>query len=1094
MPLQNLKLISAGAGSGKTYRLTQEMTQLLVSGAARPDGIIATTFTKRAAAELKERVRVELLRKGMTAEANALTNALVGTVHGLGVKLLRRFAFEAGVSPRVDILADGDDQRLFNLSMAAVIDLDTIGEIELLCDKLGLSLNGEKYNWRRDVRDIVEVIRGNNFDAATIQRSKTLSWETLKPFLPPAGTITLEQFHTRLRIALTETVAALRNNEADGTKKTATAAQSLRTLLGELDRRGYLPWFQYATLGKFDTKVGAKSRELVEGIVELGQQHAGLAAFQQDIKRYQDLCFDCAAAAIAEYDRYKKARGRIDYTDMEVLVLKLLDEPAVQAALRRELDLLMVDEFQDTSPIQLAIFLRLSELAKQSVWVGDPKQSIYGFRGAEPRLMRAVMEANGPVDPANIQTRSWRSREDVVYACNSLFVNAFPDLPPEAVALDPVRRRQGSQYAPAESPELAEKAGLWHWHFELEGKGRYSAAWLQEVTAKAVKELLANPPRIRPKGASAERPLRPGDIAILCRSNYGCRAVAEALNKQGLPAAIASDGLLGTAEATLLLACLKYLLSGSDSLSVAEITLFGARYSLADIIASRLDHLQAKRQYEERRANGPTENKDDEENPPEKWEANNPFVRQLDQLRSQIGEHSTSETLNLLLERLDLRRAIVAWGNGEQRLSNVDELRRLAVAYEDNCHRQHRAASLGGFLLYLNQLVRERADNQGASERPDAVNVLTYHKSKGLEWPAVVCFNLDQALRAEVWGRTIVAETEEVDLAAPLAHRWLRYWVNPYARVTTGIPWVDALNESTVKVAAEEEAKAEEARLLYVGMTRARDFLILPTGKPGAPWVDRVYARGGTATTVLEPHTSETPFSWDGRDIDKYTQTWTEERNLPASEMSYGEIPFIAGLRRGRSTEYAALQVDDKWLVNTYGSPKVGADHRYFQPGEPDPETDNRILAEALARFLSGDYPGTRDRAFRLERAEELLDAYRPGGQIEPIALVEQATAFAEHWPQGKRFQNVYRQVPIRTVVDKRQYARRLDWLLLTTDDELIVIDDLFMNRKQLDKQIALRAAELKLQCQAAEARLKKRVTGAYLHLVGDGLLVEISR
>ncbi|MEO0733998.1 MAG: UvrD-helicase domain-containing protein, partial [Bacteroidota bacterium] len=104
--LQNLKLISAGAGSGKTYRLTQEMTTLLTSGQARPEGIIATTFTKRAAAELRERVRVKLLREGMSKEANELRNALIGTVHGLGVKLLRRFAFEAGVSPRVDIIAE----------------------------------------------------------------------------------------------------------------------------------------------------------------------------------------------------------------------------------------------------------------------------------------------------------------------------------------------------------------------------------------------------------------------------------------------------------------------------------------------------------------------------------------------------------------------------------------------------------------------------------------------------------------------------------------------------------------------------------------------------------------------------------------------------------------------------------------------------------------------------------------------------------------------------------------------------------------------------------------------------------------------------
>jgi len=475
---------------------------------------------------------------------------------------------------------------------------------------------------------------------------------------------------------------------------TATGKNTLRRLHGQLNRKGYLPWYELCKLANFKAKgVGAKSRDLVDPVVEIGQLHPTLSAFQNDLHRYQDLIFDCAEAAIAEYDKYKKNRGRIDYTDMEVLVLGLLDNPAVQETLRRELDLLMVDEFQDTSPIQLALFLRLSELAKQSVWVGDPKQSIYGFRGAEPRLMKAVMNANGPVDPANIQQRSWRSREDIVHACNAIFTSAFPDIAEEAVVLQPVRTRAGGALAPAESTEFAERSGILHWHFVLDGKGRISKAWTMDVLAKAITELLANPPLIRPKGEDGERPLIAGDIAILCRTNYGCVAMAAALAKQGLPAAIARNGLLQTAEATLILACLKYLLNSSDSLSVAEILLFGSRHSLPKIIDSRLDYLEALqgRQEDERVA---------------PWAKDEAIIKTLDELRATTGEHSTSEMINLLLERLDLRRVIVAWGDGEQRLSNVDELRRLAVAYEDNCHRLHRAASLGGYLLYLDQLLR----------------------------------------------------------------------------------------------------------------------------------------------------------------------------------------------------------------------------------------------------------------------------------------------------------------------------------------------------------------------------------------------------
>ena len=90
----NIEVLSAGAGSGKTYTLTQRMVTLLQNG-VRPAGIMATTFTKKAAAELQERVRVRLLEAGMNEAANELGEALIGTVHGIGTRLLQRFAFEA---------------------------------------------------------------------------------------------------------------------------------------------------------------------------------------------------------------------------------------------------------------------------------------------------------------------------------------------------------------------------------------------------------------------------------------------------------------------------------------------------------------------------------------------------------------------------------------------------------------------------------------------------------------------------------------------------------------------------------------------------------------------------------------------------------------------------------------------------------------------------------------------------------------------------------------------------------------------------------------------------------------------------------------
>lgn len=170
----NLKIISAGAGSGKTYRLTQEMVALLNPdnpNRVRANGIIATTFTNKAAAELQERVRTKLLEEGLIAEADELTNALIGTVHGLGVKLLKRFAFEAGVSPEVDIIADEDQQTMFNQSLAAILTPKLISTMEALAERLGLNKK-ERYDWRIEVKRLTDIARANAMDLPTLEKSK----------------------------------------------------------------------------------------------------------------------------------------------------------------------------------------------------------------------------------------------------------------------------------------------------------------------------------------------------------------------------------------------------------------------------------------------------------------------------------------------------------------------------------------------------------------------------------------------------------------------------------------------------------------------------------------------------------------------------------------------------------------------------------------------------------------------------------------------------------------------------------------------------------------------------------------------------------
>ncbi|MEZ4988311.1 MAG: UvrD-helicase domain-containing protein [Saprospiraceae bacterium] len=876
MNLEHLKIISAGAGSGKTYRLTQEMVSLLQSGTVRAGGIIATTFTRKAAAELQERVRVKLLSEGLTEQADELTNALIGTVHGLGVKLLKRFAFEAGVSPKVDILPENIQQQMFNQALAAVLDTQLIERMDNLCDQLGLTKKTVFYDWRKEVKYIVDVARANDFDAADLRHSANQSVATFMEFLPDAGSVSSEEAHRQLRIQLEETADLLSSGE-DTTKITAETVDKIRQLIRELALRKQLYWHQWATITKYN--IGAKSRDTIAPLKEAAALHECIPAFRDDIAAYIQALFQTAIAAVEEFDAYKKRRGLIDYTDMEVLVNRLLDHPQVKAVLADELDLLMVDEFQDTSPIQLEIFLKLSRLAKYSVWVGDPKQSIYGFRGAEPRLMDAIIQAAGGVKPENIQIHSWRSRRVLVDLSNAIFCQAFPQLPPEQVALQAVRTPEGSDRVPAEPAAM--ENGFIHWHFVPEDGGRPPGEpWMEDCLAQTLRQWLEGKVLIQPKGSKTFAHAQPGDVAILCRSNAQCAKVAEALHKAGMKAAMARSGLLETAECRLILACLKYILHEEDSLSVAEILVLASQVTLEDLVEDRL-------QYMEEYAETPVYQR-----PP--WASGDDFISILNKLRPALAEASTAETLHQVLEELDLRRCMVRWGNSEQRLGNVDQLRKLALDYETDCNNTHTAASLGGFLLWLNTLASMDADLQAAGEDPQAVNVLTYHKSKGLEWPVVICYELEQSLKADLWGIDIVAEKEEVDLNHVLKGRWLRYWVNPYSDQYRSTPLLERMQASHWQESKRQAALAEEARLLYVGLTRARDYLILPTRVSKEPlWLNRVFNQGNETPPLLDANTHETPWEWEDRFIDKTTSVYPMPRQLPASTRVLDAVPFL---------------------------------------------------------------------------------------------------------------------------------------------------------------------------------------------------------
>ncbi len=1005
-----ITIFSAGAGSGKTHTLTERMLVLIEQG-VRPSGIVATTFTQKAAAELYERVHARLLKAGMTEAAHALSSALIGTVHSIGARLLQRFAFEAGASPLVEIIAESDYKRLFDEALAQVLTPERNATMNQLADRLGFNKKSAegKFDWRNHIREITDAARANMLSSEGLHQSQQRSLDTFFALLPPPSPQSPEAWSQQLATLLEQTIEALENNSADDTRITRETVEELRTYRTQLAQRGFLHWYEWAKLSKMS--VATKSKALFEPLKTFAESHGAHPAFQADIRQYLSLAFDISADALEEYQRYKRKRGLIDYTDMETQVAQLLRIPSVRQTLADEIDLLLVDEFQDTSPIQLDIFLQLSQLAKQAIWVGDPKQSIYGFRGAEPALMQAVVAATGGIQPENILRHSWRSRPDLVYLANALFTQAFAHLPPEQVALEPALPAE--RYAHPDAPN-----GVIHWHFLNQDDHRKTPArpWLDHCIARQIRHWIENPVPVWDKRRTQTRPLRPGDIAVLCRTNQDCKRMAQALHHAGLKAAVEREGLLQTAEGRLVVACLKYLLNPADALSAAEILLLSGAQTLEEVIEQRLAHL-------------------DEQGQPRRGAQEHEWLRRIGQLRPQAADLSAGEVLHLLLAELQLPTLVVQWGQAERRLDNLDRLRRYAAEYELACQRIHTGASVGGFLLWLDELAYSGNDLQGSGESPEAVRVMTYHRSKGLEFPLTVCCQLDAKPKDRLWGAVMQSDRSTPDLNDVLGARWLRFWINPYADQWQKTRLAEALQQSPAWSEAAQQTRDEEARLLYVALTRARDYLVLPTAaKGGTAWISRVLFQEESAL-FFDLQTDELPLTWNGQPLHCHRAVFYQSGQIPEalpplqSTSSYFKSP------PGRCSEpMPALWIDAlaESPPNTplrWGEPVAFAQPLCFQ-GDYTP-----AFSRAVEAFLSAN-TAQLSLTQQTALAITVLQNWGLVGPVNPAALLRHAEAFA-HWARTQGCSQLCAAFPLEGNVGQRRVRTTVD--LLGENDRQVV-------------------------------------------------------
>jgi ATP-dependent exoDNAse (exonuclease V) beta subunit len=800
-----IRFISAGAGSGKTFRLTELLSARLAQGSVRPEAVIATTFTRRAAAELVDRVRQRLVAEGQALAAVAMGQALIGTVNGVCGQLLARYAFEAGLAPRLEVLAEEQQPALFAQAIELATTSGDIRAMNALAARLGLD------DWQANVRKLVDLSRANDIAAEALVGQGERSVAELLAFLPPPDVGDLD---SELARAVADAIAAIAGN-GDGTQVTRNYLDLLQAAAHGL-RDGSMPWSGWVGLAK--KRPGVRSEPHTKAVTRAALRYDRHPRLHADVAEWVDRLFAMAARACATYQQLKAERGLIDFVDQEREVLRLLDRSDVAEALRAELDLLLVDEFQDTSPIQLALFLKLASLARECIWVGDVKQAIYGFRGADPALMAAVVaQLERAGDAVEVLDRSWRSRPGLVALTNALFVPAFsPQLPVQQVRLT------------AQRSEILDHPPLRVWH--LEGATVDARA---SALASGIQRLLSGGIQVVDGVTGARRAVRPGDVAVLSRTNEGAQRFAAVLTAAGIAASLEQPGLLSTPEAYLTLACLRRLVDPGDTLASAEIIALKREGPTEAWLEDRLAYLAEGR-------------------PSTRWgidgSLREPVLVVLDGLRARLAYLAPSEVLDDVLATADLRADARAWGptpaRSAQRLANLETLRGLAADYEEQRRSLRGSATLAGFVLWLRDLADSERDLKAVDSGIDAVRVLTHHGAKGLEWPVVIAADLESAIRGRLWEPTVIDDAASLDLGAPLRGRRLRYWPWPFGAHEKGIAVLSSVAQSDAGRFDQQAQRAEAIRLLYVSLTRARDLLVLPlaAGDGPRPWLDTLAA------------------------------------------------------------------------------------------------------------------------------------------------------------------------------------------------------------------------------------------------------------
>lgn len=827
--------VEAGAGSGKTFTLVQRLVHALTpdpeTGRAYLDDldqVLIITFTNKAASEIRERVREEFVSRGMHQAAFEVDRAWISTIHGMCERILRESALEAGIDPSFEVVQGHEQSYL--LSRAAS-DVASVTRSDPEFAEL-YRLYGSAMNAASEEGVAEESKSGSNNTPSALEMALAIaelaasSPEGFSGIRFPGEAPSLRYLVTQCSLALQDLLAVWRPNKGTaGYKKMPLVTQLAEELalladMPEVKKEGLIDFCERFL--EADLKAGSFSKD-AKALFYIFRGQLGDALIQvayEPLRQQEDNLLKLAQLIGGRYNHLKVERGVVDNNDLLSLTLRALESnPVIAKRYANRFRLVMVDESQDTDPQQLKIVRLLAGGDDHICYVGDGQQSIYGFRGADVEEYRRVRDRS--LDRLVRMNHNYRSHDDILrFVKHSLgdsgILEGFMDLE----AFD--ERKDG--YPPAEEPRVV-----------IEHTANYGAK--KSLAIKSVADQIANRFQILHKqGVSV------GSMALLLRGLNNVDIYIKSLREHGLEALVtAGSSFARSLEVHVIQALLWTLANPRDSyrgtLPLLQSPMFdlsdedllflskgGRAKGFADALLTPAPDIE--------RVLGRTPS-------PRLMNA----IAVLQKARETMASKPVSQTVRDVCEQSGwLARLGHEGPQGLARQANLLECVRCIDEIIDKRGLGYSRAPKV-FSDWLS--VAKKGPSTLSTENADAVQIMTIHASKGLEFPVVAIAEAFDDSSGDKRKRLLACSSQGIhSLALSYDPKTLskltgldegiiskaKSWAEDdlakvgYEKdqIKTGLDWRLSLEE--IK---EDRDRQEAARLLYVALTRAREALVI---------------------------------------------------------------------------------------------------------------------------------------------------------------------------------------------------------------------------------------------------------------------------